>query len=231
MKEFLAAREVAFESIDVVREPAALETLREAGLRGVPVVARGETFVYAQDLSQVADLVGLEYAAEPTLSPEILVERYTKVLRAAKRFAVQIPAARLADQLPERPRTYLALLNHLVEIAAVYIRVSQGEPFTGKFARAVPSPERGIDGLLQHTDEVIGALQGALQVTQRDPGRKVDTYYGPQSLHALLERCTWHSAQHARQVMMVLRMLDIEPDGALVDEDFDDLPMPNDVWD
>ena len=30
---------------------------------------------------------------------------------------------------------------------------------------------------------------------------EVKTYYGLQPLHHLLERCTWHSAQHARQII------------------------------
>src|SRR3546814_14489800 len=55
---------------------------------------------------------------------------------------------------------------------------------------------------------------------------KVATYYGPQPLRDLLERTTWHSGQHVRQVMMILRDMDIEPDRPLTDADFAGLPMP-----
>ena len=61
--------------------------------------------------------------------------------------------------------------------------------------------------------------------------RDVDTFYGTQSLHAVLERITWHCAQHVRQLMMVLEMLHISPDDPLGGQDFEGLPMTNDVWD
>src|SRR3546814_19859767 len=60
---------------------------------------------------------------------------------------------------------------------------------------------------------------------------RVATYYGPQPLRYLLERTTWHSGQHVRQVMMILRDMDIEPDRTLTDADFAGLPMPEKVWD
>ena len=56
-------------------------------------------------------------------------------------------------------------------------------------------------------------------------------YFGEQSLHQVLERAVWHSAQHARQLMMVLGLLDITPSAPLTEEDLADLPMPENVWD
>ena len=52
------------------------------------------------------------------------------------------------------------------------------------------------------------------------------TYFGSQTLHQVLERAVWHSAQHARQLMMVLQGLGISPDGPLAEEDLAGLPMP-----
>ena len=56
------------------------------------------------------------------------------------------------------------------------------------------------------------------------------TYYGERPLHELLERCTWHSAQHARQIIAVLERLGIKPDGPLADSDYAGLPMPKGLW-
>ena len=58
-----------------------------------------------------------------------------------------------------------------------------------------------------------------------------ETYYGPQTLHQVLERTAWHSAQHARQLMMVLGTLGIEPEGPLGEADLAGLPLPELVWD
>ncbi|HEX9673735.1 MAG TPA: hypothetical protein VGA12_09905 [Burkholderiales bacterium] len=40
------------------------------------------------------------------------------------------------------------------------------------------------------------------------------------------ERSTWHSAQHARQLIHVLERFGIEPDGRLTAEDLAGLPLP-----
>jgi hypothetical protein len=58
----------------------------------------------------------------------------------------------------------------------------------------------------------------------------VKTYYGERSLHELLERCTWHSAQHARQIASVLERLQLKPDGPLSAKDYAGLPMPQGLW-
>ena len=56
------------------------------------------------------------------------------------------------------------------------------------------------------------------------------TYYGEQPLHHVMERCTWHSAQHARQIMSVLEGFGIAPDGPLTQDDYAGLPMPKGLW-
>jgi hypothetical protein len=49
-------------------------------------------------------------------------------------------------------------------------------------------------------------------------------------MHQLLERSTWHSAQHTRQLIAVLERFNIEPDGRLTPEDLDGLPLPAGLW-
>ena len=58
----------------------------------------------------------------------------------------------------------------------------------------------------------------------------VETYYGPQSGHEVLERTVWHAAQHVRQLYALL-----EDAGAPVQEPLDPsllagLPLPAAVW-
>ena len=60
---------------------------------------------------------------------------------------------------------------------------------------------------------------------------KVKTFFGMQPLHVLLERSTWHSAQHVRQLIAVLERFGIEPDGRLTDADLEGLPLPKRLWD
>ena len=60
--------------------------------------------------------------------------------------------------------------------------------------------------------------------------QKVATFFGPQPMHVLLERSTWHSAQHARQLVAVLERFGIEPDGRLTADDLAGLPLPERLW-
>lgn len=224
----MTARAVEFESVNIAEDPASLEDLLRRGFRGVPVVAAGDKFVPGADLRTVAELVDVEYTPKPALDPSTLLTRFAVVLKAAARFAAQIPENHLADKLPARDRTYLGLLNHLFEIAVVFLEVAGGTDFKGVRAGALPANDLPVLALRDRTPSLVNEL---FECSEMNFDRPVDTYYGEQTLHAVLERSTWHAAQHARQVMMVLGTLDIRLDQPLVAADFEGLPMPEKVWD
>jgi hypothetical protein len=59
-----------------------------------------------------------------------------------------------------------------------------------------------------------------------------NVYYGDVTLHEVLERTGWHSGQHTRQIILMLReKLGIEPNGPITDPDLSGLPLPKNVWD
>ena len=61
--------------------------------------------------------------------------------------------------------------------------------------------------------------------------QKVRTFYGMQPLRQLLERSTWHSAQHTRQLVRRSCNADgIEPNGRLTPDDVAGLPLPEGLW-
>ncbi|MES2564864.1 MAG: DinB family protein, partial [Pseudomonadota bacterium] len=60
--------------------------------------------------------------------------------------------------------------------------------------------------------------------------RVLKTYYGDTDAHKVFERVTWHSAQHCRQLIEVLRRMDIEPDQPLTAQDLAGLPLPERLW-
>ncbi len=59
---------------------------------------------------------------------------------------------------------------------------------------------------------------------------EVSTYYGPQSAPEFMERTTWHSAQHLRQIYWFLDEMGVEKDAPLTDADLEGLPFPKEVW-
>ena len=79
---------------------------------------------------------------------------------------------------------------------------------------------------------VLAALHGWWGPKTDKTGQQiVQTYYGPQLLHEVMERTTWHCGQHVRQWFMLLGMVGITPVVTLKDSAFTGLPMPSSVWD
>ena len=228
----MSARAVEYVSVNVHEDAAGLERLAAVGMRGLPVVSRGDDFIFGVDLAKVAELVGLTYDAAPKLSAGDLIERYERVLDAAVRFARQIPADRLHDKLPHRDRSYLTLVNHLVQIAADYLEIAAGADFAGRLADSLPELDCQVDELDIKSKAAVSQLRGWLHdAIDADLERNVTTYFGEQTLHQVLERCVWHSAQHTRQLMMVLELLGVQPERPLTSGDLAGLPMPENVWD
>ena len=55
--------------MNVEGDAAAMDLLHGLGADSVPVVSKGEHFVYAQSIGDVADFLGLDAAGAPQLSP------------------------------------------------------------------------------------------------------------------------------------------------------------------
>ena len=233
MKEFLSVRGVGFESCDVANDVGAAGRLRALGLRSVPVVAvaddagQVEGHAFGVDLEAVAALVGVSFRAEPRLPAQELKRRLGVALDIATLLALQFPPDRLHDKLPRRDRTCLALANHVVEIGAVLLRVSGGEPFDVDASGAVPDVDQDAAALRSRAV----ALASRLEDADLAASLMVETFFGPQPLHAVLERCAWHAMQHARQLEMMLTRLGIESCRPISADLLADLPMPQAVWD
>jgi hypothetical protein len=83
------------------------------------------------------------------------------------------------------------------------------------------------DEIARYGDGVIERLQAWGKNLPDSARQSVHTFYGPQSVHELLERSTWHSAQHARQLIYVLERYGITADGPLTANDLEGLPLPD----
>ena len=226
-------RGVAFESCDVANDVDAAASLRALGLRSVPVVAlanapaKARQFAFGVDLRAVAELVGVPFQASPALPVEELKHRLGAALEVAMRLAGEFPPDRLQDKLPRRNRTCLGLANHVVEIAAVFLRVCAGARFDVEASAAIPQTERGLADLRARSKVLAQQLDDA----QVQGSRIVETFFGPQPLHLVLERCAWHTMQHARQLEMMLTRTGVAPKQPIPPHLLRDLPVPTAVWD
>jgi hypothetical protein len=197
------------------------------------VLSRGDDWVFAQNIAHVVKFLGLNEATGPVLSPSQLIERIDLFLRTASQIVPQMPDNLLLTDVPNRPRSYLALGHHLFRIPEGMMEVAAGATLTNDMLTNGPPPGMDTSAALgEYGKEVLAELHAWWDPKPDKAGREtVQTYYGPQLLHEVLERTTWHCGQHVRQWFMLLEMAGIKPEVTLDAAAFASLPMPTSVWD
>jgi glutaredoxin len=233
VKEFLSGLGVEYESVNVSATPEAMQDLFALGVRTVPVVARGRDYVFAQELADVSRFLGREVEFR-RLAPAALAAKWFTVLEAAQRHVMQLPAARLAERAtPGRERSIRDLAYHIYQVPDSFLQAVENgvEDLTAVYNAAPPAHVRTSADIRAYGEQVTARLQRWWDaLPDKSCAEDVNTYYGLQPLHHLLERCTWHSAQHARQIIAVLEGFGIAPDGPLTAQDYAGLPLPNGLW-
>jgi hypothetical protein len=205
-------------------------------VRNVPVVARGDQFVFGQNLEDVAEFVGLQGGTGHTpLPPEQLIGKWLTALRAAQRFLRQMPDARLNELvIDNRPRSIRLMGHHVFRIGEAYLETAvDGVEYATQLANVPPKDGTFTTGeeIARYGDTVIERLETWWNgLADKSCQQKVKTFFGMQPLHLLYERSTWHSAQHTRQLAAVLERFNITPDKPLTKDDLAGLPLPERLW-
>ena len=199
----------------------------------MPILSRGDEWVFAQNIASVVTFLGLNEATGPVLSPDQLVRRLDTFLSTAVRIIPQMPDAHLATEVPNRPRSYQVLAHHIFRIPEVFLQVAGGQMLTYEALAVGPTAGMNSFAAIAAFGEQVRQNLNAWWDAKADRSGKepLQTYYGEQRLHEVLERTTWHAGQHVRQWHMLLGMAGLQPEGPLTDADFADLPMPSSVWD
>ncbi len=227
-KEFLTANGVDFVSVNVREDIAGAEALTKSGIMTVPIVTRGDDYVHGQDLDELARFIGVDPKREKLPADE-LAGRIGIVLNAASRYVRQIPDDVLTRPLPGRDRTALDLAYHVAMVVRAFLDATEGGSINYEhFERRTPSGAKAktVGFVLQQT-----AAEFARWYASAEKPATLRTYYGPQPFHNILERTCWHTAQHTRQLMTLVSLAGLAPDGPLASADFAGLPMPQEIYD
>jgi hypothetical protein len=221
--------------VDVLNDQGGRDRLLQLGVRNVPVVAKGKQFVFGQNLEDVAEFVGLQGTGHKPLPPDELVRKWTNVLRAAQRYVSQLPDEKLEERvIPNRDRSIRLLSHHVFRIGEAFLEtVNDGVEYAIQHANVPPKEGTHTTGreIATYGEEVTARLEAWWSgLPDKSCAQTLPTYYGPQPLHQVLERSSWHSAQHARQLVALLERYGIEPDRPLKPEDLAGLPLPERLW-
>jgi hypothetical protein len=215
----------------VLEDPTGMAELERLGVRSVPVLSRGDKYTFGQSTKQIVDFLGLGEKSGPELSTDELAARVTKFMDAALELIPLMPADRLGIHVPGRPRSYRALAFHLFRVVDAFLDANENVTLVQAMFREEPAADASTAALVAYGTKVRDRFRTWWQAGDTAPSKTLQTYYGPQSLHELMERTTWHSGQHVRQYMMLLEKEGVSHHRPLVASDFAKLPMPQNVWD
>jgi hypothetical protein len=221
---------VRFDGIDVEASPERLDDLKRLGIPLVPATVVGGRWVHGWNPKALAELVGIAYTEGERLSPAALARRLDAVLEAAQRAIRQVPAGHLGMKAPDRDRTVRQLAFHVFRLSAAFVDTREQGHFPESWLLEDPPPEMQDGAAIAAYGQRV---RDRIEVFVRRPGwcdGPVNTYYGAQPAHELMERTTWHAAQHLRQLYWFLERMRVAPERPLTDDDLAGLPFPKAVW-
>lgn len=228
-KEFLEEYGLPFESMNVVASQPAMDEIVKAGFRSVPVVRRGDRYMYAQNLDELAEMLGV-LRNHRRLSEKELLDRWDQILSYGKVIIQSFTEEQLKRQaIIGRDRTIRLLSLHVYQIAdAFMMSVDDG------LVDIIPTiNEERLDiatreDLLKYVDEMIAKYRGFRQSHRDQLPDSIVTYYGEQPSGLVLERGAWHSGQHVRQLDVIAAGMGAE--FQVPPEVWQGLPMPKRLW-
>ena len=219
----------------MIDDPVGQQRLHSLGVRSVPVLAKGEDYIFCQNLEDVAEFVGLQGSGHTPLPPDKLISKWITVLRATQRYVRQFSNEQLSERaIDNRDRSIRLLSHHVFRIGEAFLEtaIDAVEYWTNN-ANMPPAEGSCVTGdeIAEYGDGVIGRLEKWWKgLEDKSCRQKVKTFYGTPPMHQLFERSTWHSAQHTRQLIAILERLEIEPYEPLSADDLAGLPLPEGLW-
>jgi len=221
-----------YQERNVLEDPVAADELAVMGIPGVPATVLDGRFVHGWNPALLAELVGREHDPTPELSPDALLTRIQELLSATEALALPLDAVALAVSHPERPRSLAGLIFHLCRLSAAYLdALEHGGLQRDWLQEEAPADIQDGQALAGYARWVRARFaEWHPHIDKMDFEALVPTYYGPQSAHQLLERTTWHAAQHLRQAH---DLADRSPTGEpapLPETLWRSLPLPESLW-
>ncbi|TBY59750.1 hypothetical protein E0H39_25650 [Rhizobium leguminosarum bv. viciae] len=230
VKEFISEHGLAFESLNVLERPEAMEEVTRAGLRGVPAVRRANTYAYAQSLDDVAALLGVANK-HTKLSCDVLFSRWDDILEKTRAIVAAFDADVLQRPvIPQRDRTIRELCVHTFQVAESFLRQVADDTIDARAIYLDPRPDiQTRADMLSYVDDVRCEYRNTfIPANSSAKPDYLNTHYGQQPFAQVLERGLWHTAQHARQLDHVAAGIGFElqiPQALYLG-----LPIPNRLW-
>jgi len=174
----------------------------------------------------------------------VLAQRLDLFLDTNQQLMRVVPNRHMNWRPPERKRTLRNLGYHVFRLSLAFVdAMDMGEfpeswlldeapaDMTEWLLDEAPADLTDGQSIARYGALVRGRITGWFEGASPSEFRRViKVYYGPQSGHDLLERTTWHAAQHLRQLYVLADRLEIKPPVPLPVDAFKGLPLPDALW-
>jgi DinB superfamily len=218
--------------VDVQATPAALDELRDLGVPLVPAVSVGKRAVHGWNPPAYAELLGIDYRPAEKLPPAELGRRLDRILECTESLLAAIPDDRMEWKPPQRDRTIRDLGYHVFRLSLAFPDGMDLGRLPEEWLQEKTPPDLADGAAIARYGALVrGRLGGWFEGAGAGEFRRViDVYYGPQGGHELLERTTWHAAQHLRQLYAMADVIGVAPPEAMPSAAFEGLPLPASLW-
>ena len=198
----------------------------------MPAVAVGERAVQGWNPEGYAALLGVDYRAAAKLPPTVLAARLDRILANAERLVARLPESLMGWTPPQRDRTLRELGYHVFRVGLAFADgMDLGTFPEGWLQERAPADLSDGPAIARYGGLVRGRLSAWFRgAGAQEYARVISVYYGPQSGHDLLERTTWHTAQHLRQLHALAAERGVTPPDPLPAADLEGLPLPASLW-
>lgn len=241
MKEFLERSGKPYTAINLALEPSRYSRLTALGLTA-PAVVRGDRGVPGMDLTAIASLIGIDYAPPKILPPLELVAKYAAINAALCRFMALIPDEGMDYKSPDRDRSVRELVAHAGSGIQEFLHATTVDSYrygridAGFMARFATGGSLGATGTQSELIDYVSRTGAEFRTWWDELGfddpldRVVSTPFGHVTLHEIMERGVWHTAQHTRQLEYFLTdRLGVTVSEPLTADDLAGLPLPDRV--
>jgi len=179
-----------------------------------------------------AELLRVAYQPPAKLSPSDLALRLDRILAATERLITDVQDAQMDYKPPQRDRTLRDLAYHVFRLSLAFADgMDMGRLPRQWLGEQAPGDLRDGRAIARYGALVRGRLAGWFEgASPQEYARIIEVDCGPQSGRDLLERTTWHAAQHLRQLHALLEGLGLPPREPLPTADFEGLPLPASLW-
>ena len=236
MKEFLETTGLPYVDINLAERPDAGATLATYGL-SAPATVYGGRGVAGLDLVGIAELIGYDYTPPAMLPVAELKARYDAINAALCRHIAQMTPEFLEFRSPDRDRTLRTLAAHAGTVMRRFLDAQDSEEFDNFADPWDPGYPVRASETATPAELLAWAADSATlfdvwwdRYGFDDPcDRVLTTAWGHRTMHEILERVVWHTAQHTRQIGMFLENLGVQLDDPLTERELDGLPLPKRV--